>query len=94
MHRPKSENTSRVVWNSHTYLLDVVDQRVAVLIPVVLERVLIGELVTAELQSDLKAVAAEVVEILHSCNWSQREGQTLTRERGRKQRCCLVLVSF
>lgn len=50
------------------YLLDVVNQRVSVLLPVGLECVLIGELVTTELQSDLKAVAAEVVEILHSCN--------------------------
>lgn len=50
------------------YLLDVVDQRVAVLLPVGLQRVLIGELVTTELQGDLKAVAAEVVEILHPCS--------------------------
>lgn len=50
------------------YLLDVVDQGVAVLLPVVLQCVLIGELVAAELQGDFKAVAAEVVEILHSCN--------------------------
>lgn len=63
-----------MIWNSHIYLLDVVDQRVAVLVPVVLERFLVGELVTAELQSDLKAVAAEVVEILHSCNGSRRGG--------------------
>lgn len=51
---------------SATYLLNVVDQWVAILLPVGLERLLTGELVTAELQSDLKAVAAEVVEILHS----------------------------
>lgn len=50
------------------YLLDVADQRVAVLVPVALERVLVGELIAAELQRDLKAVAAEVVEILHPCS--------------------------
>lgn len=55
------------------YLLDVVDQWVAVLLPVVLQCVLIGKLVAAELQGDLKAVAAEVVEILHSCNDTVRE---------------------
>lgn len=55
---------------STTDLLDVVDEGVAVLLPVGLERVLTGELVTAELQSDLKTVAAEVVEILHTCKGS------------------------
>lgn len=62
------------------YLLDVVDQWVAVLLPVALECVLIGELVTAELQSDLKTVAAEVVEILHPCNGSVKK-ELLGRER-------------
>lgn len=55
------------------YLLNVADQGVAVLVPVGLERVLVGELITAELQRDLKAVAAEVVEILHPC------GRTIKR---------------
>lgn len=50
------------------YLLDVADQGVAVLVPVALERVLVGELIATELQRDLKAVAAEVVEILHPCS--------------------------
>lgn len=58
----------------HLYLLNVADQWVAVLVPVGLERVLAGELVAAELQSDLKAVAAEVVEILHSCGGLRRKG--------------------
>lgn len=48
-------------------LLDVVDQGVAVLLPVGLQCVFTGELVTAELQSDLKAVAAQVIEVLHTC---------------------------
>lgn len=57
---------------SPAYLFDVVDERVAVLLPVALQRFLIGELVAAELQSDLETVAAEIVEILHSCK-PQRE---------------------
>ena len=52
-----------------SYLFDIADQRVAVLVPVGLEHVLAGEFITAELQSDLKTVAAQVVEILHA--WSQ-----------------------
>ena len=48
------------------YLLDVVDHGVLVLVPVLLQGVLGGEFVTAQLQGDLEAVAAEVVEILHS----------------------------
>lgn len=56
-------------------LLDVVDEGVAVLLPVGLQRVFTGELVAAELQSDLKAVAAEVIEVLHTWGWGGVGGQ-------------------
>lgn len=63
------------------YLLDVADQRVAVLVPVGLERVLVGELVAAELQSDLKAVAAEVVEVLHPCGGRKGGKRVVERDK-------------
>lgn len=58
-----------------SYLLNVVDKRVAVLLPVGFECVLTGEFVTAELQGDLKTVTAEVVEVLHpyDISWTQME---------------------
>lgn len=54
------------------------------MLPVVLQCVLIGELVAAELQGDLKAVAAEVVEILHSCI------VTVTEKREKKSQSFLL----
>ena len=61
-------------------LFNVVDEGVAVLIPVSFKSVLIRELVTAELQCDLKTVAAEVVEILHTC-----------KETGNQKRAIMML---
>lgn len=70
---------------SAAYLLDVTDERIAVLLPVGLKHVLVGELVAAELQSDLETVAAEIVEILHSCNGSVK--QQHVRKQQRKSHC-------
>lgn len=79
---------------SPPYLLNVVDQRVAVLLPVVLERVLVRELVTTELQSDFKAVAAEVVEILHSCHEIFRKKERIAQEEKMVSQAWLPLPHF
>lgn len=49
------------------YLLNVANEGVFVILPVVLQSLFRWKLFTAKLHSDLKAVAAEVIEILHSC---------------------------
>lgn len=53
---------------SDANLLDVADEGVTVLLPVAFQCIFIGKLITAQLQSNLKTVAAQIVEILHPCN--------------------------
>jgi len=48
------------------YLLYVADEWVAVLVPVLLEWILRRKLITAQLQSDLKTITAQIVEVLHT----------------------------
>ena len=49
------------------YLLHVADEGVFVVFPVAFESLFRWELLTAELHSDLEAVAAQIIEVLHSC---------------------------
>ena len=49
------------------YLMNVANEGVFVILPVVLQSLFRWKLFTAKLHSNLKAVAAEVIEILHSC---------------------------
>lgn len=50
------------------YLLNVIYKRVLVVLPVAFQSFFRWEFFTAKLHCDFKAVAAEVIEILHSCN--------------------------
>lgn len=58
------------------YLLQVVDEGVFVIFPVAFESLFRWELLTAKLHSDLKAVAAQVIEVLHSCPSSKKSVRT------------------
>lgn len=49
------------------YLLDVANEGVFVILPVALQSLFRWKLFTTKLHSNLKAVAAEVIEVLHSC---------------------------
>lgn len=71
-----SYTTKTTIFRISANLLDVADEGVTVLLPVVLQHVFMGKLVTAKLQSDLKAVAAQIIEILHPC-----------MQKGRKLNC-------
>lgn len=73
----RKQNNSLLLWalgmwkqSFGVYLLYIADQWVAVLVPVLLEWVLRRKLITAQLQSDLKTITAQIVEVLHT--W-QRE---------------------
>ena len=54
------------------YLLQVADEGVFVIFPVAFESLFRWELLTAKLHSDLEAVAAQVIEVLHSCPSSKQ----------------------
>lgn len=49
-----------------SYLLNVIDEGVLVVLPIALQSFFRWEFFTAKLHCDFKAVAAEVIEILHS----------------------------
>lgn len=51
----------------HVYLLKVTNKGVFVILPVALQSLFRWKLFTAKLHGDLKAVAAQVIEVLHSC---------------------------
>lgn len=59
--------------STNTHLCDIVDEGVAVLVPVHFECVLQGKLVTAQFQRDLKTVAAQIVKVLHTCATKKKE---------------------
>lgn len=49
------------------YLLEVANKGVFVILPVALQSLFRWKLFTAKLHGDLETVAAEVIEVLHSC---------------------------
>lgn len=49
------------------YLLKVANEGIFVILPVALQGLFRWKLFTAKLHSDLETVAAEVIEVLHSC---------------------------
>ena len=59
------------------YLLNVANEGVFVIFPVALQSLFRWKLFTAKLHGNLKAVAAEVIEILHSCQKKQMESQNM-----------------
>lgn len=64
------------------YLLQVTDEWVSVILPVALQCLFRWKLLTAELHGDLKAVAAEVIEVLHSCqNTKYRQSKCAHSDR-------------
>lgn len=73
------------------YLLYIADQWVAVLVPVLLEWVLRRKLITAQLQSDLKTITAQIVEVLHT--W-QRERKKETSRVDNRQRVPFFFGDF
>lgn len=55
------------------YLLKIANEGVFVIFPVALQSLFRWKLFTAKLHSDLEAIAAEVIEVLHSCQDTKRK---------------------
>lgn len=79
-------NTETEIWiytpvsahtNTNTHLYDIVDEGVAVLVPVHFECVFQWKLVTAQLQCDLKTVTAQIVKVLHAWGRKKKKGHVI-----------------
>lgn len=78
------------------YLLEVANKGVFVILPVALQSVFRWKLFTAKLHGDLETVAAEVIEVLHSCQgtkwkvriymWRRKPYTNRSAELGAKQK--------
>lgn len=60
------------------YLLQVADEGVFVIFPVAFESLFRWELLTTQLHGDLEAVAAQVIEVLHSCPSTKGESVSMS----------------